>query len=218
MKKIELQSQENGIMKFVELFNAILEQSDYNLNRFVKGESFLESLKELVNISPGIVRNVENQETFWEMFEKLEDYENNNKFVSWIQKYSRVSNRPFEEAAFLKDMEQTLFERMTDYCFHNLIIRNIGKKRVDESIGDVRQLYVLRKIIFNFIEFVIVENLSKENAFETMERIFGVKKSCCEYWCKIVQKNEEKLWKIMMMKQSRRMEDKLNYILEIIDK
>ena len=53
---------------------------------------------------------------------------------------------------------------MTDYCFENLILKNIGKKRVDGSIGDLKQLYLLRKIIFTFIDMVIIENLSKENA------------------------------------------------------
>lgn len=227
MKRIDLQSQETGIMTIINLFNTILEQSDYNLNQFVKGdslavsdempESFLESLKELVNISPGIVRNIENREKFWNMFEELDDYENNNKFVKWIQKYINASNKPFEEAAFLTDMDHEAFVKMTDYCFENLILKNIGKKRVDGSIGDLKQLYLLRKIIFTFIDMVIIENLSKENALENMKRVFGVKESYCDVWWKIIKENEDKLWKIMMMKQNRRIENKLNHLLEIID-
>ena len=67
MKSIELEFQENGVAKIIELFNTILEQSGYNLNQFVKGdslavpnevpESFLDSLKKFVNISPDVIRS-----------------------------------------------------------------------------------------------------------------------------------------------------------------
>ena len=60
MKKIELESQENGIKKAIEVFNSILEESSFDLNQFVKSnslaipndmsEKFLESLKQFINI------------------------------------------------------------------------------------------------------------------------------------------------------------------------
>ena len=62
MKKIELQFQESGIKKTIELFNIILEESEYNLNQFVKSDSLsisdemsvsiTESLKEFVVMVP----------------------------------------------------------------------------------------------------------------------------------------------------------------------
>ena len=36
MKKIELEFQENGIKKAIELFNSILEESSFDLNQFVQ--------------------------------------------------------------------------------------------------------------------------------------------------------------------------------------
>ena len=58
---------------------------------------------------------------------------------------------------------------------------------------------------------------SSNDALENMERVFGVKESYCDVWWKIIKENEDKLWKIMMMKQNRRIENKLNHLLEIID-
>ena len=184
MKSIELEFQENGVAKIIELFNTILEQSGYNLNQFVKGdslavpnevpESFLDSLKKFVNISPDVIRSIENKEDFWDIFEKLEDYENNDKFIKWVQRYIDSVIRPFEEAKFIRDMSNETFQKITKYCFENLIIKDIGKKRIDRTMGDLKQLYVLRKIMFTFIEMVLVENFSRENAFDKMHRIFGI--------------------------------------------
>lgn len=227
MKKINIEFQSTGTVALIELFNTILEQSDYNLNQFVKGDSlavpsdtpefFQKSLNEFVKISPDIIRTLENRESFWEIFEKLDDYENNDKFIKWMQQYVDASLKPFEETAFLRNMDDRSFEQLTKYCFMNLVIKNIGKKQIDNSIEDVKQLYVLRKTIFTFIDMVIVENFSKEYAFENMERIFGLTESYCEILWELIEQNEDKLWKIMMMKQSRRIETKLNHLLEMID-
>lgn len=227
MKSIELEFQENGVAKIIELFNTILEQSGYNLNQFVKGDSlavpnevpepFLDSLKKFVNISPDVIRSIENKEDFWGIFEKLEDYENNDKFIKWMQRYIDSVIRPFEEAKFIRDMSNETFQKITKYCFENLIIKDIGKKRIDRTMGDLKQLYVLRKIMFTFIEMVLVENFSRENAFDKMDRIFGIKESCCKLWWELIEDNEEKLWRIMMMKQSKRIENKLDNLLELMD-
>ncbi len=227
MKSIELEFQENGVAKIIELFNTILEQSGYNLNQFVKGdslavpnevpESFLDSLKKFVNISPDVIRSIENKEDFWDIFEKLEDYENNDKFIKWVQRYIDSVIRPFEEAKFIRDMSNETFQKITKYCFENLIIKDIGKKRIDRTMGDLKQLYVLRKIMFTFIEMVLVENFSRENAFDKMHRIFGIEEFCCKLWWDLIEENEEKLWRIMMMKQSRRIENKLDHLLELMD-
>ena len=187
MKKIELEFPKPGIAKMIELFNDILEQCEYNLNQFVKGdtlaisnemsEDFIVLLKKFVKEIPDVLRGIDDSDVFWNVFEKLDDYDKNNRFVMWLRRYTDSIIRPLEEAKFLKEIDDKKFRELTNYCFENLVIKDIGKKRIDKSIGDVKQLLVLRKIIFTFISMVIVENFSKENTFDSMERIFGIKES-----------------------------------------
>lgn len=227
MEKIKLESQEDGIVRVFELFYNILEESGSNLNQFVKGDSlaipngmseiFLNSLKDFINMVPDMVKQIEDGESFWKKFEELSDYENNNKFITWLKRYTEAAIRPFEEAKFLKEIDSESFQKQTNYCFENLILKDIGKKRIDKAVGDIKQLLILKKIIFTFIEMVIVNNFSRENAFDNMERMFDVKEEYCEIWWDLIEKNEEKIWKIMMMKQYRKMENKLNYLLDIIE-
>lgn len=227
MKKIELEFQESGIKKTIELFNIILEESEYNLNQFVKSDSlsisdgmseiFMESLKEFVAMVPDIVKQIEDAESFWSIFENLDDYEKNNKFIMWLRRYVDAVIRPFKEAMFLKEISDEYFQKLTNYCFENLILRDIGKKRIDKEIVDVKQILTLRKVIFTFIEMVIVDNFSKENAFDNMERMFGIKNSYCELWWKLIEENEDKIWKIMIMKQYSRTENKLNHLLDLME-
>lgn len=227
MKKIELEFQESGIKKVIELFNVILEESEFDLNQFVKSDSlaipnqmsetFLESLKQFVDMVPDIVKQLDDAESFWCLFENLDDYEKNNKFIVWLKRYTESIIRPYEEALFLKEIDEELFQKLTRYCFDNLILRDIGKKRIDSEIGDIKQILTLRKIIFTFIEMVVVDNFSKENAFDNMERMFDIKASYCELWWDLIEKNEDKIWKIMIMRQYSRMENKLNHLLDLIE-
>ena len=226
MKNIHLESWMTGMNRLVELFNYILENSNYNLNQFVKSdtlaisddvqEDFIDALKELIDIAPGVVRDLKDKEKFWASFEQLDDYKNNSKFIKWLIKYTDAVRKPFEDAAFMREMSDTVLQEMSEYCFQNLIMKNIGKKRVDKK-WDIRQITILRKIMFTFIEMVIINNFSKENTFFNIQRLFGVKESQCELWWEMVKKNEERLWRIMLMKKYSQIESKLDIILENID-
>ena len=139
------------------------------------------------------------------------------KFIIWLKKYTESVIKPFEEAMFLKEMDDESFQKLTNYCFENLILKDVGKKRIDSNIGDVKQILILRKIIFTCIEMVVVDNFSKENTFDNMERMFGMKASYCELWWNLIEKNEDKIWRIMVMKQYSRLENKLNRLLDLIE-
>lgn len=225
MKKIELEFQENGTTKAIELFNYLLEKSEYNLNQFVKSDGLVisnetpegvsSSLKEFIEMMPDVIRKIDDRVAFWSIFEKLDDYENNSRFITWVQKYVEAIIRPLEEAAFLNEMDEKSFKKMADYCFEKFILKDIGKKRIDNSIGNVKQMLTLRKIIFTFLGMIVVHNFSKENTYDNMERMFGIKESYCEILWRQYEGNEERIWRIMMMKQYSRIENKLNYLLEM---
>lgn len=226
MKKINSEFQMNGAKTFIELFNYLLENSDYNLNQFVRGdtlaitddvqEDFVSALKRFMDIAPETVKNIEDKEGFWRSFEQLDDYKNNNKFIKWLARYADAAIRPFEDAAFLREMEDVDFEKMTNYCFQNFVIKDIGRKRIGTE-WDTKQISKFRKIMLTFIEMVITDNYSKENTFANMQRLFGIRESQCELWWNIVEQNEEKLWRIMLMKQYNRIENKINAILEQLE-
>lgn len=228
MKKIESKFQEPGILKVIALFNIILEESHFNLNQIVKGDSiivsgemsevFLDSLKEFVDLIPNEIRHVEQEEEFWSLFENLDDYENNDKFIMWLKRYVEAFVKPNKEAMFLKEMDDVTFKKLSNYCFENLILKNISKNRIDKEIGDIKQILILRKIIFTFIEMVIVDNLSKEDAYEYMQELFCMQEGFCEVLWNQIQKNEERLWRIMLMKQYDRIENKCNQLLEVLVK
>lgn len=115
-------------------------------------------------------------------------------------------------------MSDELFQKITIYCFENLIIRDIGKKSIDASIWDLQQLMTLRKIMFRFVEMIVVDNFSDERAFFSIKRMFGLERDKIQIWSDLVRENEEKLWRIMMMQKFEDMEEKLNFILEQIEK
>ena len=228
MKSISLESFQGGTKKIIEEFNLLLEKSDYNLNPFVIGDT-LQMPEKYPNDFPVVLRNfleivrdeakeITDMESFEVAFQALDDYDNNNKFIKWLLRYIIVLVEPFRDAAFLREMPNETFQKMADYCFANLIIRNSGKKSIDTSIGDIQQLIILRKIMFRFVEMVIVNNFSYERAFYSIKRMFGLEQEKIQIWGDLVKAYEEKLWRVMMMQKLADMEEKLDFILEQIEK
>ena len=96
-----------------------------------------------------------------------------------------------------------------------MILQDIGKEKVQEQRTE--EIFILRKIFLTFIDMVIGKNYAKDNAFDTMEQIFGLCKEKSEVWWELVKKNEDRLWKIVMMMKCNRIEEKLNYVLNELE-
>ena len=107
MKKIYSESMKDGMKTFIDLFNIILEQSEFNLNQYVCGNSLVipddtmeelqNTLKKLIDVAPDVFREIENPDKFFAIFEELEDYENNEKFIKWMEKNIHSYIKPFKE-------------------------------------------------------------------------------------------------------------------------
>ena len=225
---VELEKTGQNIKQLEDLFNTILRESDYNLNQFVKGDAigvaekvsddFLDNLTGFMELLPDIVKslNDEDKEVFWSAFQKIDNYEDNEKFILWLQKYSDAVTKPLEETAFIKELDFETFKKMSDYCFQNLILQDVGKKRIDKTIGGEKQLLILKKALFTFCEMIISDNLSKENAFDNISRMFEMEESYCEVWWQYVKENEDKLWRIIMMKNYKTLEGKMEILLQLV--
>lgn len=210
----------------VDLFNFILEKEEYNLNKLVKGSSlvvdkdmsqeFLENLNEFLNIMPDVVRKSEDKKNIWQSFENLEDYENNKRFINWLKKFVEVKNRPIEEASFINELNFDTFKEMSKYCFDNFIIREIGKKNIDAQ-WDNNQMTVLKKIIFIVVEMVVIESYSDQYVFENIQETFRIEKKYCLEWLQLIEGNEDRLWKRMIVRRYKRIENKLDEILDRMD-
>lgn len=226
MKQLFIKSQESEISNFVDLFNFILENMNYNLDCLVKGnslavedsisEEFLEKLKDFLALAPEIIRKTDNKEEIWSSFEKLENYESNKKFINWLKKYVETRIRPAEDARFINELDLKSFEAMSQYCFENLILKDIGRNNIDEQ-WDKEQIIIIRKMLFTFINMIEVNFYSDEYALENMERVFGIKRQYCIKWLHLIKEHEDRLWKIMLMKQYNKIENKLDELLDKID-
>ena len=95
-------------------------------------------------------------------------------------------------------------------------MQDVGKKRIDKTIGGEKQLLILKKALFTFCEMIISDNLSKENAFDNISRMFEMEESYCEVWWQYVKENEDKLWRIIMMKNYKTLEGKMEILLQLV--
>ena len=50
-----------------------------------------------------------------------------------------------------------------------------------------------------------------------MEKVFGLGEEKCIIWWKLVEENEDKLWKLMIMKKYNQIENKLDFLLNELE-
>lgn len=226
MKKVVTESQMCGIKTFIEMFNSILEKSNYNLNQLVKenrltvkkdmSQDLIREVKKLVNMIPDLIRDVDCNEKFWEAFKQIDDWENNYRFIEWLAGYVDTVLQPYRDTAFLREMDFDTFREMTEWCFDNCVIKNTGKKTIDES-GDIKQTTIFKKAMLTLVEMAVIRNYSKDNAFFNMQRLFGIREDFFNIWWKCIEENEEKLWRIMVAKKLVETERKMDILLEAIE-
>lgn len=225
MKKINTNLKSVEVENTMRLFREILEEGKYNLNKLINGTTLVieegesQKLGDLINqliekVLP-IVKVSDEIDDFWKMFLKDEQYEKNNLFVEWLKGYINSLVKPYKEAKFIRNIQLTEFKDITRFCFENMILQDIGKEKVQEQRTE--EIFILRKIFLTFIDMVIGKNYAKDNAFDTMEQIFGLCKEKSEVWWELVKKNEDRLWKIVMMMKCNRIEEKLNYVLNELE-
>lgn len=218
----------NGMKKNIETFNELLKLSDYNLNQFIKGDSVVfsentpeelfDKIKVFIKEFPYMLEklNTEEREQLWVEFKQLENYEKINRFINWLERYAEYVRRPLEDAAFIQTLSDEQFKNMTTYCFENLILQDIGKKLIDQK-WDVPSMLKLRKIMFTYVDMIVMENYAQDNAVSSLQEMFGISSKRCTEWWELIKANEEKLWKIMFTKRHSRIEKKLNTLLEMLE-
>ena len=212
----------------MELFNKLLENSNYNLNKYVNGQSlsiskndteqFADLLKQFVNMVPQELKKLDNPEELWSAFEQLDDIDSNNKFIEWIHEYADSVLEPYKETEFIRKLDDRMFKDMSKYCFENLILKDTGNHAFDEKEETKERLVILRKVLYTFIDMIIVSNYSDKKAILNMKKIFGLDEKHCKIWWEYISVNEEKLWRIMLMKKYSRIENKLDYVIDEIEK
>ena len=175
MKKININTDCQDIVAIIDLFNKILEESNYDLNRFVNGMTLSIDDNELKNLGGmvqkfidlivPVIKQVDNVEEFWREFTKLDDYEKIDKFIEWVKGYTNSAIKPYEETKLIRSMDEQEFCNITKYCFENLILQDVGKRKVQEQ-ENWNQIILLKKVFLTFIDMVIVNNFSKDNVKE----------------------------------------------------
>lgn len=222
---MSIEYQGNGIQNFSKMFTDILEMGGHQLNQYVHGDNmglpedvsdeFVEALKEFIDAVPMQVSQIEDKDLFWQSFEQMQDYEKNDKFIRWLKQYVEQLLKSWEDAVFINKLSEDKLGEMVNYCFENLIIKYVNVKEIS-TVWNARQLNVLRNILLTYFDMIIMYQYTCNYAFESIQKRFGISNACCAIFQNLVEKNEDKLWKIMVSKKLGILERRLDDILEII--
>lgn len=226
MKELALELKKNG-EALKELLDDILKECDYNLDQYINGktlslpetidESFVDAVRKMLEQSVEVVKAEQDQEAFWEQWKEIKGYENNQKFFHWLKRYVEVKIRPYQDTIFLRDMEEEQIFSMIEYCFENLILKDVGKEAVEKTDWNLKEMTVLRKMLFTFLEMVFTDNFAGEKAYSCMQRMFYMNENIYAKIWDLTKVHKEELWKIMIMRRYRKLENKLDRILDMIE-
>ena len=147
MKKLDLKfySKNETIKQIATLFNQILEESNYNLNAIVKGDGidlpetvsdkFIANLKDIIECISNEARSIEEETDFWNEFEELDDYDQNEKFIMFLKQCYETVICPIKETEFITKLNFDEFKTVSEYCFKNFILQDGEKKEIDEVVS-----------------------------------------------------------------------------------
>lgn len=221
MEDIRLNSNGDGMEELKGAFENLWKDSGNNMNQYINGDSFIlsgdisdsfrQQVKKFIEMAKEIYKQAEDKEQF---FEKLGTKTDCDLFMEWFKVYLADSVKPYEDAKHLRQMEMNQFQKMTSYVFENLIIVYCGRENIDTTLGAQEQILIFRKILFSFVDMVISYHYTREYAIDTMEKVFGLDADKCGIWWELVQNNEERLWKIMMMRKIHSLENRLDRLVE----
>lgn len=224
MESTKSEFQENGMNRIKELFDSLYESSGHNLNQYISGDSLTvsheisdelrDNIKDFLTIMREMVKQVGDIKIILEQIDKRPDSE---KFMGWLEGYLYDSVRPYEEAKYLRETDLEQFRKVTAYVLENMIIQNIGDAYIDTTVAEKSQILCFRKVMYTFVVRVIGYNDSKEYIFNSMNKHFGLNVEKCEIWWELVKGNEDKLWKIILMRKMNSIENRLNQLFEYIE-
>ena len=212
------------VNNWLQLFKVLLEESGFALDHYVNGKQvsiekeasdiFINSLKQFLDSAVDIIGRAKNQDLVWENVEKMGAEGTNKKFIQWLKEYVSAGLKPRRDAEFINKMEQEDFEKMSQFCFENYVLQKTNQNHGDSWTE--KQIVVVRKMIFTFVEMLVVDFLSDECAVAQMKSIFAMENERCEIWLQYIKKNEDRLWKIMMMRRIARIEKKMDNLEVVI--
>ncbi|MCI8919837.1 MAG: hypothetical protein HFH29_13995 [Eubacterium sp.] len=223
MENMKLDFQMNGMNKVKELFIRIYDKSGNDLNQYINGKSLTvsndvsdELMQEIKAFLLEAEEAVKKAEDVKSLIEEIPAAADCNKFLEWLEGFLYESVRPYQDAEYLRKADIEKFEQVSIYVFENMILSNIVSEYIDAEIVDEKQACCIRKILLTFVNRIISHNDRKEYIFNSMERRFGLCAEKCDIWWKLVKENEDRLWKIMIMRKMNLMENKVNKLLDYI--
>lgn len=219
---------QDGTSEFIKKFNYILEQSEYNLDQFIRGESIavkndvseevLKGLKDFLDTACKNYSQLEDKGKFWDEVKLLDDYEKNSKFIKWIKNYLLSCEKNWSDGKKVNELIWDDFKRLSDKCFKNFIIQRSEKIDCDDQT-EIETCQIIRKLMTIFYDMIAVNAYSDDYAILCMEKNFGIETSCCRYWLSLlrIDSNQEKIWKIFMADNLKRVEKKLDSIMNALN-
>ena len=223
MEDMNSEFQMNGMNRLKELFAAISENSGYNLDRYISGQSLTVSgdneglmrhMKEFLAETQEAVKKDTDIKSLITVFQ---NEGRNDKFIEWLEGVLYDSIRPYQDAEYLRKTDLEQFQQVSEYVFEHMILTNIDNEYIETEIADGKQLRCIRKIFMTFINRIVCYNDRKEYIIDNMERRFGLDEEKCGFWWNLVKENEDRLWKIMVMRKMNFIENKLSRMLELIE-
>lgn len=204
-----------------ELWESLLKSSGNNLDQYIDGDSFILSgdvmdtfrneIKKFLEMAQRLFRKAGNKEKFFEILEIKPDC---TLFMSWFKEYLEDAVKPYEDAAYLRKMELKQFTEMSSHVFLNSILFYNGEDAAGKTEEEQKQLFILKKVMYLYLDMIISRHYSREYADSTMDRIFGLNAEKCAAWYDLMQGNDDRLWKIMLMRKITSLENRLDQLVE----
>ena len=137
------------------------------------------------------VKNGEDKE---KVISEINEKCGNNAVAEYIIKRMNHELKPFEETAFLREMEDEDFEKNISYVFENTVFRSEIKETINEYLGmEENMVERIIKLANTVLHYYAVRRYTQNSFCIELSGIFNFKKSCIDFLWRFCEDNEDKM-------------------------
>lgn len=202
----------------------LLEKSGNALDQFIKDDSFLvgDDISCEVDVFfeeiQGVVCtfNGDINEIIAVLIKQGDNHNQCNLFMEWLKEYIDMKRQIIQETEFIRKFTAEEFETNLEFCMNNLVLYNYGRKLIEKNQYNYEEMMTLKKVINTAIEMKVTERYAEELLIEKMKNMFNMLEEHIKSLWLSLEKHDEAIWKIVAVRRSDRIEQKLDYILDIL--
>ncbi len=147
-----------------------------------------------------IINRIKDGENKNELFDRIKAECENDELTGALIKIINSNVAPFEETAFLRELDSEKFNSLIKYMLENTIIQVELKKHVHEAVGlEEKKVDTLYRLMYTVLNWIITKRYSQKHFFRDFNDMFRFDEDKNIFiWDLFVERRQELIFAVLL--------------------